>query len=295
MALEITTNQNDVSSSPLQQQEKRKSALEKVKHTYHIISYDKRVQRLLMISSVLLAIADLASDWSVVINYITRATNANTSRQERTIFTTYFGIFIFFLAFHGIFALAYHISQSKELRAQKQLTGANSNSNLNENNTNSTSITSTATNNNINTNTSKTDGNDVENVDLSKVVITETALWQYPFFLIGLGTVAAIGNCFKLGTTDQLWEENRYFEVLFEALPVGCITFYALLEQQDYSNQILVISIAISVLSVGYGTGWYFSRPLEFKPIVESTLLCMFVYASTQYRLIYIRLAHASI
>ena len=63
---------------------------------------------------------------------------------------------------------------------------------------------------------------------------------NFYFFLIRLGTLAACIKCFMVGDTDQLWEENRYFEVLFEWIPIACLSSYAFLEAQDYSNIILV-------------------------------------------------------
>ena len=286
-----------MSSPSTPSSKQRKSVFETIKTTYSKVSHDKRVQRLLIFSSVSLATFDLLTDWSVAINYLQRNKDNDA---------TYAAIFISFIVFHGVVSLGYHIAESRELKQSKkehkkelQHKDCNNNTNNNSDNDddkNEQPQTISTVANDIpslkeksalksasdleipSTSPRNTTDND-ESISTEIAIFTETSLWQFPFFLIGLGTLAACIKCFIVGDTDQLWEENRYFEVLFESIPIACLSLYAFLETQDYSNIILVGSICISVLSVAYGTGWYFSRdyskgnPLEFKPLIESSYL----------------------
>ena len=57
--------------------------------------------------------------------------------------------------------------------------------------------------------------------------------WQYPFFLIGLGSYAASYKCLLKGQTNQVYKEGRYFRILFESIPMGMITIFA---QLNFNN-----------------------------------------------------------
>jgi len=124
-----------------------------------------------------------------------------------------------------------------------------------------------------------------ESGDWSKIVAemeyddSNTAkCWQYPFFMIGLGAYAASYQCLSQGKQNQVYMENRYFEILLESMPLGLVTIFAQLRLKDYS-WIVLFSIVTSSISVGYGTAVYFSRshgcgnPVEFRPIMTSSYL----------------------
>merc|ERR1712087_690273 len=102
--------------------------------------------------------------------------------------------------------------------------------------------------------------------------------WQTPFFLVGLGAYAASYECLLNGVQNQVYMENRYFEVLLESMPIGLVTIFGSLYNDDY-DWIVLFSIGTSAVSVGWGTAIYFSRthtngnPLEFRPIITSQYL----------------------
>ena len=272
-AVDNIDNNEEIDSTQIN---KKPSMLESVNKIYQ----SKRTQRLFLIASLATGIFDLFTDWSVTANFFIQSEYG------------WGATLTIFLLFHNIISLLYHRSEHNE---KKEIAKARKLTNLKHttsNNTSTSDIEQPSPKSDIQLSTdldvttpSKNKSKEFREDEWTKIVSeieydesNAAKLWQYPFFMIGMGAYAASYQCLLRGEQNQVYMENRYFEVLLESMPIGLVTIFAQLSLKDY-NWIVLLSISTSAISVGCGTAVYFARshkngnPLEFRPIVTSSYL----------------------
>ena len=268
---------------------KKMSLVDRSYSFYQEIYENKQTQRIFLLSSIALGLFDIFTDWSVVRAFYI------TEKYEWSVTLTVF------LLFHNIVSLLYHITEhneDKEREKADRLTALKENYRQKSvSNEDSPSHVQAIQVDNKNNSESPKDlkrrSKKFESGDWSKIVSeieydeSNTAKWwQYPFFMIGLGAYAASYQCLSQGKQNQVYMENRYFEVLLESMPLGLVTIFAQLSLKDY-NWIVLFSIITSAISVGWGTAVYFSRshscgnPVEFRPIMTSGYLWILLGLTT--------------